>query len=137
MEKPPFTHPDITPLTTVTGDKQLNNEQKVTWDKYNLQEDVIFYGRAAIVAAVMPQYIEEKEVDYLGYGMETIFSIVAHLRTWPLITNAKRMATKAAFIAPWSDSTDQHLSAYDRNLTRKQKNTNKYKIKITDDDNVK
>ena len=69
MEKPPFTHPDITPLTTVTKDKQLTNEQKVTWDEYHLQEAVIFHGRAAIVSATMPQYIKEKEVDYLGFGM--------------------------------------------------------------------
>ena len=112
MENTPFTHPNITPLTTVTKDKQLTNKHKVTWDKYHLQEAVIFHGRAAIVAAVMPQYIEEKEVDYLRYVMETILSLVAHLRTWPVITNAEMMATKAALISPWSDSPDQHLSAY-------------------------
>ena len=72
MEKAPFKHPDIPPLKTTTKDKQLNNEQKVIWDEYHLQEAVIFHGRAAFVAAVMPQYIEEKEVDYLGYGMKTI-----------------------------------------------------------------
>ena len=72
MEKAPFTHPDITPLTTITKDKQLNNEKKLIWDEYHLQEAVIFYGRAAFVAVVMLQYMEEKEVDYLGYGMETI-----------------------------------------------------------------
>ena len=60
----------------------------------------------------MPQYIEEKEVDYLGYVIETILSLVAHLRTWPVITNAERMTTKAAFIAPWSDFSNPHLSAY-------------------------
>ena len=53
--EPPFTHPDITPLKTVTEDKQLTNKHKVTWDEYNLQEAVIFHGRASIVAAVMPQ----------------------------------------------------------------------------------
>ena len=37
MEKPPFTHPGITPLTTVTKDKQLTNEHKVTLDEYHLQ----------------------------------------------------------------------------------------------------
>ena len=58
MGRPPFTHPDITPLTTVTKDKHLTNEHKVTWNKYHLQEAVIFHGRAAIDAAVMPQYIE-------------------------------------------------------------------------------
>ena len=79
MEKPPFTHPNITPLTTVTKEKQLTNEYKVTWDEYHLQEAVIFHGRAAIVAAVMPQYMEEKEVDYLGYSMETILLLIAHL----------------------------------------------------------
>ena len=88
MEKPPFTHPDITPLTTVTKDKHITKEHKVTWDEYHLQEAVILHGRAAIVAAVMPQYIEEKEVDYLRYSLETILSLVAHLCTWPVITNA-------------------------------------------------
>ena len=33
MEKPPFTHPDINPLTTFTEEKQFTNEHKVTWDK--------------------------------------------------------------------------------------------------------
>ena len=60
MEKTPSTHPDITPLTTVTEDKQLTNEHKVTWDECYLQEAVIFHGRAAIFASVMSQYIEEK-----------------------------------------------------------------------------
>ena len=60
MEKTPFTHPYITPLTTVTKDNQLTNEHKVTWDEYHLQEAVIFNGRSAIVAAVMPQYIKKK-----------------------------------------------------------------------------
>ena len=111
-EKPPFTHPDITPLTTVTEYKQFTNEHKVTWDEYHLQEAVIFHGRAAIVAAVMPEYIEEKEVDYLGYSMESILSLIAHLRTWPVITDAERMAAKASFVSPWSDSPDQHISSY-------------------------
>ena len=112
MEKQPFTHPDITPLTTITKDKQLTNEHKVTWDEYHLQEAVVFHGISAIVTAVMPQYIEEKEVDYLGYSMETILSLVTHLRTLPVITNAERMAKKAAFSAPWNDSPDHHLRAY-------------------------
>ena len=43
------------------------------------------------------------------------------------------MATKAAFVAPWSNSPDQHLSAYARNLTRRQNNAKKYDINITDD----
>ena len=59
----------------------------VTCDEYHLREAVIFRGRAAIVASVMPQYIKEKEVDYLGYGNETILSLVVHLRMWPVITN--------------------------------------------------
>ena len=136
MEKPPFTHHDITLLTTVTKDKQLTNKHKGTWDKYHLQEAVIFHGRAAIVAAVMPQYIDEKEVDYLGYSMESILTLIAHLQTWPAITNAERMATKAAFVAPWSDSPDQHLSAYALDLTRRQNNATKYAVKITNDDKV-
>ena len=136
MKKPLFTHPDITPLKTVTEDKQFTNDNKVTWDKYYLQEAVIFHGRAAIVAAVMLQYIEEKEVNHLGYSMESIITLIAHLQTWPLITNASRMATKASFVAPWSNSPDQHLSAYARDLTRRQNNATKYAVKITNDDKV-
>ena len=136
MEKPPFTHPDITPLTTVNEDRQITDEHKVTWDKYHLQEVVIFHGRAAIVAAVMPQYIEEKEVDYLGYSMESILTLITHLRTWPVITNTERMSTKAAFVAPWSNSSDQNLSAYAQDLTRRQNNATKYAVNITNDDKV-
>ena len=57
-EKPPFTHPDVTPLTTVTKNKQLTNEHKVAWDEHHLQESIILHGRAAIFASVMPQYIK-------------------------------------------------------------------------------
>ena len=46
------------------------------------------------------------------------------------------MATKADFVATWSDSPNQHLSAYVRDLTRRQKNATKYGVKITDDDKV-
>ena len=42
------------------------------------------------------------------------------------------MATKAAFISPWSDSPNQHLSTYARDLTRRQNNAKKYDVKITD-----
>ena len=75
------------PLRTITEEKQLSNEHKLTWDEYHLQEAVIFHGRAAIVADVMPQYIEEKEVDYLGYSMESMLTLIAHLKTWPVIAN--------------------------------------------------
>ena len=43
---------------------------------------------------------------------------------------------KAAFIAPWSDSPDQHLSAYAQDLTRRQNNSTKYDVKISGDDKV-
>ena len=134
MEKPPFTHLDITPLTTLTKYKQLTNDHKVMWDEYHIHEAVIFHGRAAIVAAVMLQYIEEKKVDHLGYSMETILSLITHLCTWPVITNAESMATKTDFFAPWSDFPDQHISAYAQDLTRRQNNATKYDVKITDND---
>ena len=46
------------------------------------------------------------------------------------------MTTKATFIAPWSDSPDQHLSAYTRDLTRHQNNAKKYEVNINDDNKV-
>ena len=44
------------------------------------------------------------------------------------------MATKAAFIGPWSDAPNRHISTYARDLTRRQKNTKKYEVNVTDDD---
>ena len=79
----------------------------------------------------MPQYIEEKEVDYLRHSNKTILSLVAHLRMWPVITNTEMMATNAAFIAPWSDSPDEDLSAYARYLTTHQNNAKKYEVNTT------
>ena len=46
------------------------------------------------------------------------------------------MATKAAFVAPWSDSPDRHLSVYARDLTRRQNNATKYNVRITNNNKV-
>ena len=46
------------------------------------------------------------------------------------------MANKADFVAPWSDSPDQHLSTYARDPRRRQKNATKHDVKITNDDKV-
>ena len=46
------------------------------------------------------------------------------------------MATKAAFVAPWSDSLDQHISSYAQDLTSRQNNAKKYDVKITNNDKV-
>ena len=81
----------------------------------------------------MTQYIREKEGDYLRYGMETILSLVTQLHTWTVITNAKRMATKAAFIVPWSNSPDQHISTYTRDLRRRKNHAKEYDVKIIND----
>ena len=107
---------------------QFTNDHKVTWDEYHLKEAVIFHGKAAIVASVMLQNIEEKEVDNLGYGNETVLSLVAHLQTWSVITKAERMATMAAFISPWSHAPHQNLIAYACDLTRRQNNAKKTRL---------
>ena len=46
------------------------------------------------------------------------------------------MEMMAAFVAPWSDSPNQHLSAYARDLTRRQSNVTKNAVKITDNNKV-
>ena len=53
-----------------------------------------------------------------------------------MITNAERMATKAALISPWSNSPDQHISAYARDITRRKNNTKKYNVNITNNNKV-
>ena len=114
MEKPLFTHPNITLFTTVTEDKQLTHEHKVTWYEYQLQEAVIFHGIAAIVSAVTPQYIEEKELDCLGYIMESIITLISHLRTWPVIKNLIKDGNKGRFCCPLEQlpqPTSQRLRA--------------------------
>ena len=68
--------------------------------------------------------------------MESILTLIAHLQTWSVITDAERMATKASFVAPWSDSPDQRLRANAQDLTRRQNNATKYAVRITDNDKV-
>ena len=38
-----------------------------------------------------------------------MLTLLAHVRTWSVITNSDLMDIKAIFYAPWSDFPNQHI----------------------------
>ena len=46
------------------------------------------------------QYIEEKKEEYRGYAGKTTLTLLVHVGTWSVITNAKRIEIKAIFYYP-------------------------------------
>ena len=74
-----------------------------------------------MASVVDEQYIEEKKEEYHGYAGETTLSLLTHVGTWLVITNAKRIDIKAIFYALWSDSPNQHITTYACQLDRRQR----------------
>ena len=68
----------------------------------------------AIAAAVDEQYIDELRKEYVGYKNATIKTMIKQLRSWFVITNSKKIAIKTAFLAPWADTPNGHVTTFTR-----------------------
>ena len=84
----------------------------------------------------MPQYIEEKEVYYLGYSMGLFYHFALTFELCLSLQTQKGWRRRQLLLPPGATPPDQHLSAYTQDLTRRQSNATKYNIKITGDDKV-
>ena len=71
----------------------------------------------AIAAAVDEQYIDKLREEYVGYKNATIKTMIKQLRSWFVITNSGKTAIKTAFLAPWADTPNAHVTAMMRPLT--------------------
>ena len=55
-------------------------------------------------------------MDYIGYANETAHTMIAELRTHPVVINADKREISSFFMAPWSDSPDMTLKEYGRQI---------------------
>ena len=136
IAQPATINPAITDETKGRDLLKLQEEQKTLWQDYDLQEAVNDSGVATIEEVVDAQYLEEKRKEYVGYNDETIHSLLEHVRTWAIITNKEKIEAKARFHAPWSDAPDQHITAYARQLDKRQRDCIRLKTTISESDKV-
>ena len=90
----------------------------------------------AIAAAVEEQYIDKLREEYVGYKNATIKTMIKQLRSWFVITNSEKIAIKTAFLAPWADTPNAHVTTFTRQLNRCQIECHDHGVVITDDDEV-
>ena len=61
-----------------------------SWFEYYLDQAVDLYSVAAIVASTDAQYLAKLEMDYIGFAKETTQTMLAHLRTQPVVLNEEK-----------------------------------------------
>ena len=90
----------------------------------------------AIIASVDKQYINELKENYVGYNNLTIKTMIFQLRTWFIITNSEKVAIKAHFHAPWSNTSNSHITTFAHQLDCCQINCSYHGFTIADDNTV-
>ena len=73
-----------------------------------------------IIADVDAQYVEQLEEDYVGYKNQNIRTMVKKLQTWYVITTKEKIAIKAHFLEPWSDTPNAHITTLSHQLDMRQ-----------------
>ena len=102
--KPPLLSPRLTDTTTSTDGKTFAAEQRQVWFEYYLDQAVDLYGVVAIVASTDAQYLAKLEMEYVGFAKETTQTMLAHLRTQPVVLDKEKRVLRRDFFRPWSDS---------------------------------
>ena len=116
--EPALRNPMITLSTLPNDEKTLHAEHKFAWSEDELELAFDRYTVAAIVENVDKQYIFARCMDYIGYANEISHTMIAELRTHPVVLNAKKQEIRSFFMAPWSDSPDMTLKEYGRQLDK-------------------
>ena len=131
MSNPTLVNSNITYQTTSRKLALLQELQRQIWREFDLQVAVDRAGVKIIAAVIGEQYVEEKKYDYRGYAGETTLYLLAHVRTWSVITNAESIDIKAIFYAPLSDSPNQHTNTYARQLYRSQRDCATLRVDVS------
>ena len=118
---PPLLSPRLTDTTTATDGKTFAAEHRQVWFEYYLDQAVNLYGVAAIVVSTDAQYLAELEMDYVGFTEETTQTMLAHLRTQPVVLNKEKRVLRRDFFRPWSDSPNMNLQEFARELDKRQR----------------
>ena len=90
----------------------------------------------SIVTVADAQYVKELEEDCIGYKKQTIKTMINQLCTWYLITTKEKLAIKAHFLMPWSDTPELHVIAFARQLDRLQVESKYHGVTVTNDNKV-
>ena len=88
--KPPLLSLRLTDTTTYTDGKTFATEHCQVWYDYYLDQVVDLYGVAAIVASTDAEYIAKLKMDYVGFAKKTTQTMLAHLRTQPVVLNEEK-----------------------------------------------
>ena len=62
--------------------------------------------------------------------------MIKRFRSWFVITNSEKIAIKTAFLAPWADTQNAHVTTFARQLNRRQIECHDHGVVITDDEKV-
>ena len=111
-------------------------EHRQVWYEYYLDQVVDLYSVAAIVARSDGQYLAKIEMDYVGFAEETTLTMLAHLRTQPVVLNEEKRVLRWDFFRPWSDAPNMTLQEFARELDKCQRKAKKQNVVIDDDDKV-
>ena len=90
----------------------------------------------ANVAAVDAQYVEELEEDYDGCKNQAIKTMTTQIRKWYVITTKEKLAIKAYFLAPWSDTTEAHVTTFAHQLDLRQVECEDHGVAVINDGKV-
>ena len=90
----------------------------------------------AIVTAADTQYVEDLEEDYVSYKTQTIKTIIKKLQTWYVIMTKEKLAIKAHFLVPWSDTPGVHVTTFARQLERRQVECKDHGVTVTKADKM-
>ena len=63
-------------------------------------------------------------------------SLLDHVQTWFIITKKEKIEAKYHFHAPWSNSPDQQITTYNRQLNKRQQDCIKLKTAVANTNKV-
>ena len=83
------------------------------------------HGVAAIVASSDSLYLAELDMDYVGFAKETTQTMLAHLRTQPVVLNEEKRVLRRDFFRPSSNSPNMNLQDFTCELDKRQQEAEK------------
>ena len=73
-------------------------------------------------------------MNYVGYANKTSHTMIAELRTHPVVLDTEKWEIRSFFMALWSDSPYMTLKEYGRQLDKQQRAAKNQGVTISDED---